>query len=492
MKARARLALVPLLAILFAASVASAQDYGQPPPPAYGQTYEQAPAARPFSQEELEQMLAPIALYPDSLLSQILMASTYPLEVVEAARWSRANPGLQGDQAVAAAAQFDWDPSVKSLTAFPQILLVMDQRLEWMQRLGDAFLAQQAQMMDTVQYLRRKAYDAGNLRTNEEIQVEPVAQAIDINFANPEVVYVPYYDPTVVYGPWWWPSYPPVYWAPWPGYALSYQPGLYWGPAIGVSFGFFFGAVNWHSHRVDVIHNDYYDRRFARHRFEGRGREAITPWRHEPEHRRNVPYRSPEVRQHFGPENRPAETRERYRGYQAPRSSTGATMNRQIPHRETEPPRALQPAQRAVPNRNAPAQLAPRPATRPQYEHRPGASEAVPRGEQARESSPRGRAQEYIAPRRAPATRAPASTPAARPPAPAARPPAPAVRPPAAAVRPPAPAVRPPAPAVRPPAPAARPPAIAPAARPPTIAPAPRTAAPNPPERPAERRREER
>ncbi len=469
MRGRARVALLPLLAILLAASVASAQDYGQPPPPAYGQAYEQASAARAFSQEELEQMLAPIALYPDSLLSQILMASTYPLEVVEAARWSRANPGLQGDQAVAGAEQFDWDPSVKSLTAFPQILSVMDQRLDWMQRLGDAFLAQQAQMMDTVQYLRRKAYDAGNLRTTEQIQVQPVAQAIDIGFANPEVVYVPYYNPMVVYGSWWWPSYPPVYWAPWPGYAVSYRPGLYWGPAIGVSFGFFFGAVDWHSHHVNVVHNDYYDRRFARNRPEGHVREAITPWRHDPAHRQNVPYRSPAVRQHFGPENRPAETRERYRGYQAPPNSTGAPMNRQIPRRETAPPRAPQPAQRvfpnretapahvpqpaprAVPKRNAPASLAPRPAIRPKLEQRPGASGSVPQGHQTRESSPRGRAsQDHIAPRRAPAAGAPAS------------------------------------------APVARHPAIAPAARPPARAAAPRTAAPNPPERPADRRREER
>ncbi len=478
MRGGARLALVPLLTILLATTLASAQDYGQPPPPAYGQAYGQASAARAFSQEELEQMLAPIALYPDSLLTQILMASTYPLEVVEAARWSRANPGLQGDQAVAGAEQFDWDPSVKSLTAFPQILSVMDQRLDWTQRLGDAFLAQQTQMMDTVQYLRRKAYDAGNLRSTEQIQVQPVAQAIDIDFANPQVVYVPYYDPMVVYGSWWWPSYAPVYWAPWPDYAVSYQPGLYWGPAIGVSFGFFFGAADWHSHHVNVVHNDYYDRRFARHRSEGYVREAITPWRHDPAHRQNVPYRSPAVRQHFGPENRPAETRERYRGYQAPPNSTGAPMNRQIPQRETAPPRAPQPAQRvlpnretapphapqpaprAVPNRNAPAQLAPRPAIRPKLEQRPGASESVPQGHQTRESSPRGRAsQEHIAPRGAPAVGAPASAPAASPPVIA---------------------------------PAVRPTVIAPAAGPPARAPAPPTAAPNPPERPADRRREER
>ena len=460
MRTRARLAAVPLLALLLAASLACAQDYGQPPPPAYGQAYEQAPPARAFSQEELEQMLAPIALYPDALLAQILMASTYPLEVVEAARWARANPGLRGDQAVAAAEQFDWDPSVKSLTAFPQILLVLDERLDWTRRLGDAFLAQQGQVMDTVQFLRRKAYDAGNLRTTEQIQVQPVAQAIDIGFANPQVAYVPYYDPTVVYGSWWWPSYPPVYWAPWPGYGMGYVPGFYWGPAVYLPLGFFFGAVDWHSHHVNIICNDHYNKVFIRHPPGAHSREDTTQWRHDPAHRQNVPYRSPAVRQQFNPQHRPPETRELYRGYQAPPGANGAPMSRQIPQRETAPPRAPQPAPRGFPNReapapiapqpaprpvpnhNAPAQFAPRPAIRPAPERRPSAFETIPQGQQAREFSARGRAsQQNIAPRSAP---------------------------PAAA------------------------PAIAPAARPPAIAPAPRSAAPNEPARPAGRGREQR
>ena len=173
-----------------------------------------------FTQQELDQMLAPIALYPDSLLSQILMASTYPLEVVEAARWSKANPNLKGDQAVQAVAQNTWDPSVKSLVAFPQILLMMDEKLNWMERLGDAFLAQQQQVMDTVQSLRQKASAAGNLTSNDQIRVEQQGQSIVVEPANPQVVYVPYYDPMVMYGPWWWPLYPPVYWAPWPGYFI--------------------------------------------------------------------------------------------------------------------------------------------------------------------------------------------------------------------------------------------------------------------------------
>ena len=156
-------------------------------------------------------MLAPIALYPDPLLSQILMATTYPLEIVEAARWVAANPGLRGDDAVRAVAAQPWDPSVKSLVAFPQILALLDQRLDWTQRLGNAFLAQQAQVMDTVQALRRRANSAGNLRSSDQMQVEDQSGSIALEPANPQLVYVPYYDPMTVYGSWWWPGYPPVY-----------------------------------------------------------------------------------------------------------------------------------------------------------------------------------------------------------------------------------------------------------------------------------------
>ncbi len=142
-----RYALPKLLVLLFSALLAF-----QPA------AYSQDNAGPAFTQQELDQMLAPIALYPDPLLSQILMASTYPLEVVEAARWSRAHSGLRGDRAVRAAADQDWDPSVKSLVAFPQILAMMDQRLEWTERLGDAFLAQEPAVMDSVQVLRQRAY----------------------------------------------------------------------------------------------------------------------------------------------------------------------------------------------------------------------------------------------------------------------------------------------------------------------------------------------
>jgi hypothetical protein len=164
-----------------------------------------------FKQEELDQLVAPIALYPDSLLAQIFMASTYPLEVVLAGKWVKANPELKGDALTAALEKEDWDPSVKSLVNFPQVLDMMNEKLDWTQKLGDAFLAQQKDVMDTVQKLRAKAEAEGNLKTTEEqkVVVEKETQTIIIEPAKTEVVYVPTYNPTVVYGPWWYLSYPP-------------------------------------------------------------------------------------------------------------------------------------------------------------------------------------------------------------------------------------------------------------------------------------------
>ena len=240
-------------------------------------------------------MLAPIALYPDPLLSQILMAATYPLEIVEAARWVNANPGLQGDEAVRAVEAQPWDPSVKSLVAFPQILAQMDQRLDWTQRLGNAFLAQQPQVMDTIQTLRRKAQSAGNLRSSDQMRIEDQDGGIALEPVNPQVAYVPYYDPLIVYGPWWWPSYPPVYWPAWPGYyagpGIAY--GFAWGVGVAISAGFFYGAMDWHHHRVDVAHvNNYYYR-------PGSVNVTPGPWQHDAQHRHGVPYRGTSVQQRY-------------------------------------------------------------------------------------------------------------------------------------------------------------------------------------------------
>src|SRR5258706_11569770 len=174
--------LATMLAALAAAPLAlapvhvQAQAYPQP----------QAPASHFYTQAELDQMLAPIALYPDALLSQVLMAATYPIEVAEASRWCRANPGLQGDDAVRAVQGEDWDPSVKSLVAFPQILQRMEERPEWTQALGDAFLAQQPQVMDQVQRLRQRAEGRGNLRSDDRIRVVHEGPIIVVRPARPD------------------------------------------------------------------------------------------------------------------------------------------------------------------------------------------------------------------------------------------------------------------------------------------------------------------
>jgi len=204
-----------VLAILLPMPSASAQQGAQPG------------ASQPKSPEQLEQLVAPIALYPDALLSQVLMASTYPLEIVEAARWLKSHPGLDSKALEKAMASQSWDPSVKSLTAFPQVLEMMNDKLTWTTQLGDAFLADQQSVMNSVQVLRQKAKAEGNLESNKQQQVtvesEPTgsqAQTIVIAPADPQVVYVPTYNPTVVYGAWAYPAYPPFYWYP-PGYVAT-------------------------------------------------------------------------------------------------------------------------------------------------------------------------------------------------------------------------------------------------------------------------------
>jgi hypothetical protein len=251
----------------------------------------QAEEARKFSQAELDQTLAPVALYPDALLSQVLMAATYPLEIVEAARWSKGHPGIQGDDAVRAVQDKDWDPSVKSLVAFPNLLARMDENLEWTRRLGDAFLAQEADVMDTIQALRQRAKAEGKLESDERQRVTADGQTIVIEQANPSVVYVPYYDPYVVYGSWWWPGYPPYYWAPWPGYVVGY-PGFWWGVGVGVTAGFFFGGFAWHHHHVAVVYpGAYYARPVAAYyRPYGYPPKQLNAgkWQHDKWHRRGV------------------------------------------------------------------------------------------------------------------------------------------------------------------------------------------------------------
>src|SRR6267378_7569854 len=208
-----------------------------------------------FKPEELEQILAPIALYPDSLVSQILMASTYPLEVVQANRFAKQNTSLKGDALTKALESQSWDPSVKSLVNFPQVLTMMSEKLDWTQKLGDAFLAQQKPVMDTIQSLRAKAQAAGNLKTTQEQKIIVEEKIIRIEPASPQVIYVPAYNPTVVYGAWPYPAYPPYYYYP-PGYVAARS--AFWfagGVALGAAWGYAWGNTNWRGGSVNYNYN---------------------------------------------------------------------------------------------------------------------------------------------------------------------------------------------------------------------------------------------
>ncbi len=284
----------------------------------------QSPGETPsktFSKEQLEQILAPIALYPDDLIAQTLMASTYPLEVVQADRWVKKNKDLKGDALAKALEKESWDPSVKSLVNFPQVLTMMSEKLDWTQQLGDAFLAQQKEVMETVQTLRRKAEAAGNLKTTPEqkVIVEKETQTIIIQPANPQVVYVPVYNPTVVYGAWPYPAYPPYYYYP-PGYAAG---AAFWGfaagVAVGAAWGYAWGNANWHGGDININNsrNANLNRNINRGAYAnqlpagGRGN-----WQHNPEHRKGVSYRDQGTAQKFNraSTNEAMKSRENFRG----------------------------------------------------------------------------------------------------------------------------------------------------------------------------------
>jgi len=222
------------------------QDVQAPPqaeqaPPQAEQAPPQAEQAPPYEQqtpEQLQRLVAPIALYPDSLVAQILAASTYPEQVVEADRWVQANPDLKGDALGQAVNQQPWDPSVKALTAFPSVLGNMDKNLSWTSALGDAYYNQQQDVMDAIQVMRQRAEAAGNLKTTPQQIVSNQGSTIVVEPAEPDIVYVPAYDPWLVYGlPLVaWPG-----WYPYPGIWYG-GPYLFFGPGYGIGW---FGGYGW-------------------------------------------------------------------------------------------------------------------------------------------------------------------------------------------------------------------------------------------------------
>ena len=262
----------------------------------------------PFKKEEIEQLVAPIALYPDALVAQILMASTYPLEVVSAARWSKSNPKVTGKALEDAMQKQTWDPSVKSLAAFPSVLGMLNDKLDMTQKLGDAFLGQQKEVMDTVQRLRAKAQAAGNLKSSKEQKVSTEQQGtttiIKIEPTDPQVVYVPTYNPTVVYGPWPYPAYPPYYYYP-PGYAAG---ATFFAFTAGVIVGnAMWGNCNWGGGNVYINHNTYNN--FNKTDIK------TGDWQHKPEHRKGAQYRDQASQQKYGGGQRAGvDSREQFRG----------------------------------------------------------------------------------------------------------------------------------------------------------------------------------
>jgi hypothetical protein len=289
------------LMLSLATYAAQAQD--QPAAPA-----DQAAAPQQtLSPEALQSLVAPIALYPDSLLSQVLVASTYPLEIVEVQQWLEQHPTLKGQKLVDEAKKENWDPSIQALVPFADVVKRLNSDIRWTTDLGNAFLAQQGDVMAAVQALRQKAKNSGKLTDTPQEKVVVADQngqsAIEIQPTDPQVVYVPTYDPG-----YFWGAPPPLY--PWPG---LYYPGigLGWGWGPGINLGFYFGGCcgwggwgwgfGWFGGGIYV--NNSFFHRYGFADFHGGGFRGNSEWAHNPEHRGGVPYANRGVAARFGGEN---------------------------------------------------------------------------------------------------------------------------------------------------------------------------------------------
>jgi hypothetical protein len=288
--------------------------HAQTPPPAKpaaapaGSAQPPAQGGKTYSQQELDELLAPIALYPDALLAQVLMASTYPLDVVAADRWVKANPKLKGKEQEDALQKQEWDPAVKALATLPQVLAMMSEKVDWTQKLGNAFLAQQADVMKTAQNLRKKAQEAGNLKSTSEQTVKTEQQqgqtVVIIESSKPEVVYVPTYNPATIYGTWWYAYPPPYYYYP-PGYVAG--PGFWFATGVIVG-GAIWGGCGWGHNEVNINVNKYNN--FNKTNIQN------TKFEHNASNRKGVPYGDGATAQKFnrGGDTKAAQSREQFRG----------------------------------------------------------------------------------------------------------------------------------------------------------------------------------
>jgi hypothetical protein len=345
-----RLKPMQLLAVPVAAVLLCGVVFGQQEPPVA------PPSGQALSPDQLDDLVAPVALYPDELLSQMLVASTYPLEVVQAYQFMQKNPGLTGPALTQAAQQQNWDPSVQALVVFPDVVKLLNDDVTWTSNLGNAFLAQQQDVMDAVQRMRAKAQQAGRLQSTAQEQVTETNQGgasyIDIEPVNPDVIYVPVYDPVWIWGPALWYPYPHWYWPP----RTVLTGGLYFGFGPAINVGFFFGGGwhgwggwGWHpgwTNRTVIVNNTFIHTNNFNTAHIGNV-HGTTVWQHNPEHRQGVPYSNPaqndrfrsEQRQNLAPRPAPEQTRQNPAPRPAPEQTRQYTPpqpaermgNRQVP-----------------------------------------------------------------------------------------------------------------------------------------------------------------
>jgi len=288
------IAVIPLLFGLLASfQMLPAQEPVAPPP---DQT---------LTADQLENLVAPIALYPDPLLGQILAASTYPLEVVEAWQWLQKNPGLTGAVLTSAVQQQNWDPSVQALVVFPDVLKQLNSDVNWTTSLGNAFLAQQQEVMDAVQALRQKAQQAGKLASTPQEEVVEDQGSIDINPVDPNVIYVPQYDPVWIWGPAVYYPYPAWYWPPFTVRVGRLGFGFYPPVSMGSYFGYGWhgwGGWGWRPAwgTRTVIVNNTFIHRYNFNETRVVDQHGTTVWAHDSAHRMGVPYARPELRTQYG------------------------------------------------------------------------------------------------------------------------------------------------------------------------------------------------